>query len=155
MLAAAGLKRLGLAARIRARFDAARMLPCAGQGALGIEIRADAAALGERLATLTHRPTWLAVQAERAVSRALGGSCSMPLAAHAAWHGDAARGSTLRVGHPDRPIAPLLRAQRWRRGRRRAGARRSAARVAQALRDAGRGRLPRRRRVGRAVPAGS
>src|SRR6185295_1550612 len=57
VLAAAGLIRLGLGERIRARFDTARMLPAAGQGALGIEIRADAAALGERLAALTHRPT--------------------------------------------------------------------------------------------------
>ena len=108
VLAAAGLKRLGLGARIRALFDPQQMLPCAGQGALGIEVRADALALRERLATLTHRPTWLAVQAERAVSRALGGSCSMPLAAHARW-----QGSTLvlqaALGHAQQSLAPLLR----------------------------------------------
>ncbi|HEX7384876.1 MAG TPA: hydroxymethylbilane synthase, partial [Burkholderiaceae bacterium] len=85
VLAAAGLKRLGLGERIRSLFDPARMIPCAGQGALGIEVRSDALALRERLAALTHAPTWLAVQAERAVSRALGGRCSMPLAAHAVW----------------------------------------------------------------------
>ena len=67
------------------------MLPCAGQGALGIETRADADALIERVAALAHRSTQLAVAAERAVSRALGGSCSMPLAAHATWRGDDAR----------------------------------------------------------------
>ena len=66
-----------------------QMIPAAGQGALGIEVREDATALREQLAqTLTHRPTWLAVHAERAVSRALGGSCSMPLAAHAVWEGE-------------------------------------------------------------------
>jgi len=85
VLAAAGLVRLGLGDRIRARFAATEMLPCAGQGALAIEARADDAALIARLEALTDRATRLAVVAERAVSRALGGSCSMPLAAHAAW----------------------------------------------------------------------
>jgi hydroxymethylbilane synthase len=107
VLAAAGVKRLGLAGRIRATFDTDQMLPCAGQGALGLEVRSDAGALGA-LATLTHRPTWLAVQAERAVSRALGGSCSVPLAAHAIWSG-----ATLEVrcalGHAQQPLSPLLR----------------------------------------------
>jgi hydroxymethylbilane synthase len=110
VLAAAGLKRLGLAHRITAWFEPEAMLPCAGQGALGIEVRSDAHALREQLAQLTHRPSWLAVQAERAVSRALGGSCSMPLAAHGVWHGATL---TLRVvlGHAETPLAPLLRAQ--------------------------------------------
>lgn len=110
VLAAAGLERLGLAHRIASRFEPEQMLPCAGQGALCIEIRSDAeAGLREKLAQLSHRPSWLAVQAERAVSRALGGSCSTPLAAHAQWHGDTLR---LRVvlGHPRAPAAPLLRA---------------------------------------------
>jgi hydroxymethylbilane synthase len=88
VLATAGLKRLGLASRVRSSFDPATMLPAAGQGALGIEVRADATALCAQLATLTDRATWLAVHAERAVSRALGGSCSMPLAAYAHWQGD-------------------------------------------------------------------
>ena len=109
VLAAAGLMRLGLEARIRVRFDPAEMLPCAGQGALGIETRADAAALNARLAAMTHRPTQLAVAAERAVSRALGGNCSMPLAAHACW-----QGATLElraaIGHPGGVGAPLIRA---------------------------------------------
>lgn len=85
VLAAAGLKRLGLGARIRGVFEPAQMLPAAGQGALGIEIRADRADVKAALAPLLHRPTWLATAAERAVSRAMGGSCSMPLAAHAHW----------------------------------------------------------------------
>lgn len=81
VLAAAGLKRLGLASRIRCAFEPAQMLPAAGQGALGIEVRADRQDLLAPLATLAHQPTWLAVTAERTVSRAMGGSCSMPLAA--------------------------------------------------------------------------
>jgi hydroxymethylbilane synthase len=94
VLAAAGLKRLGLAARIRKVFEPEDMLPAAGQGALGIEIKhgatAQAATLAQALAALAHRPTWLRVAAERAVSRAMGGSCSMPLAAHAAFTHSAA-----------------------------------------------------------------
>jgi hydroxymethylbilane synthase len=87
ILAAAGLKRLGLAQRIRAVFEPTEMLPAAGQGALGIEIKANRADLVAALAPLAHVPTWMAVSAERAVSRAMGGSCSMPLAAHAVWDG--------------------------------------------------------------------
>ncbi len=88
VLAAAGLKRLGLGERIRCAFETADMLPAAGQGALGIEVRADRADLIAALAPLVHQPTWLVVAAERAVSRSMGGSCSMPLAAHGVWHGD-------------------------------------------------------------------
>jgi len=110
VLAAAGLMRLGLAQRIRARFEPDRMIPCAGQGALGIEVREDATELREQLGQMIHRPTWLAVHAERAVSRSLGGSCSMPLAAHAVWQGaelvlDSALGDFEDVRRP------LLRAQ--------------------------------------------
>lgn len=100
ILAAAGLKRLGLATRIRAVFEPTDMLPAAGQGALGIEVKSDRADLIAALAPLAHQPTWMAVSAERAVSRAMGGSCSMPLAAHAVWDG-----ATLRLnaawGEPD------------------------------------------------------
>jgi hydroxymethylbilane synthase len=87
VLAAAGLKRLGLGNRIRQVFEPAQMLPAAGQGALGIEIRTDRADLAQSLGALAHQQTWLAVAAERAVSRAMGGSCSMPLAAHATLQG--------------------------------------------------------------------
>ena len=88
VLAAAGLKRLGLAERIRYIFEVTEMLPAAGQGALGIEIRNARDDVRAILAPLAHQTTWLAVAAERAVSRAMGGSCSMPLAAHAVLHGD-------------------------------------------------------------------
>jgi len=108
VLAAAGLKRLGLAARIASLFDTAQMTPAAGQGALGIEIRDDAVELGRTLSALVHRPSWLAVHAERAVSRALGGSCSMPLAAHAVWDGDQLRIDAA-LGHAVELSRPLLR----------------------------------------------
>lgn len=91
VLAAAGLKRLGLSARIRTVFDPEQSLPAAGQGALGIEIRSDRTDLVNALAPLVHMPTWLRVAAERTVSRAMGGSCSMPLAAYARWDADAPR----------------------------------------------------------------
>lgn len=88
VLAAAGLKRLGLGARIRTIFEPHEMLPAAGQGALGIEVRSHRPELAQALAPLAHQPTWLTVAAERAVSRAMGGSCSMPLAAHGQWQGE-------------------------------------------------------------------
>ncbi len=83
ILAAAGLKRLGLANRIRSLLALEQSLPAAGQGALAIEHRAERKDIGAALAPLNHRPTELAVRAERAVSRALGGSCQLPLAAYA------------------------------------------------------------------------
>lgn len=106
VLAAAGLKRLGLEQRIRAIFEPGQMLPAAGQGALGIEVRTDRADVIAALAPLAHRPTWWAVAAERAVSRAMGGSCSMPLAAFTTWLGDPEQsGASLRLdaawGDPD------------------------------------------------------
>ena len=138
VLAAAGLKRLGLAARIRAVFETTQMLPCAGQGALGLETRADASGLIARLAALTHWPTALAVHAERAVSRELGGSCSMPLAAHATLVGEELSLDAA-LGHPERHDAPLLRA--WVQGiaRNAAEARALGERAAAVLRDQGAG----------------
>jgi hydroxymethylbilane synthase len=138
VLAAAGLKRLGLSSRIRALFEPAEMLPCAGQGALGIEVRSDAAALRQQLGSLTHRPTWLAVEAERAVSRALGGSCSVPLAAHAQWRGERLE---LRValGHPAATLSPLLHASADAAVASDADARALGERAAQALHAAGAG----------------
>ncbi len=108
VLAAAGLKRLGLGVRIAALFDTAQMTPAAGQGALGLELRAEATELGRTLSALVHRPTWLAVHAERAVSRALGGSCSMPLAAHAQWEGETLRLDAA-LGDAHQLARPLLR----------------------------------------------
>ncbi len=87
VLAAAGLKRLEMASRIRHIFGTEQMLPAAGQGALGIETRSGRDDLRALLAPLADTTTWLRVAAERAVSRAMGGSCSMPLAAHATLEG--------------------------------------------------------------------
>ncbi len=109
VLAAAGLKRLGLGERIRATFEPAEMLPAAGQGALGIEVRADRADLVQALAPLSHQSTWLAVAAERAVSRAMGGSCSMPLAAFATFSGEYLQLNAA-WGDPD-AATPLVRAR--------------------------------------------
>ena len=109
VLAAAGLKRLGLAERIRHVFDPSDMLPAAGQGALGIEIRTSRDDVRALLQPLADMPTWLAVAAERAVSRAMGGSCSMPLAAHARWQGDRLDLHAA-WGNPEQLDAPLLRA---------------------------------------------
>jgi hydroxymethylbilane synthase len=88
VLASAGLKRLGLGARIRHIFETTDMLPAAGQGALGIESRSERPDVAAALAELAHQTTWLCVAAERAVSRAMGGSCSMPLAAYAQLDGE-------------------------------------------------------------------
>ena len=83
ILAAAGLKRLELGDRIRALLSAEDSLPAPGQGALGIEILASRSDLLALLAPLNHAATGACVNAERAVSRRLGGSCQIPLGAFA------------------------------------------------------------------------
>jgi hydroxymethylbilane synthase len=135
VLAAAGLKRLGMQARIRHIFESTEMLPAAGQGALGIEICSHRADLRALLAPLADAPSWRRVAAERAVSRAMGGSCSMPLAAHAtldngvlhlraAW-GDPEGSSTLVTAHGEEAANDLQAAEAL------------GLSVAQALRQAG------------------
>lgn len=81
VLAAAGLKRLGLAGRIRAIVEPSVSVPAPGQGALAIETLAVRADLARWLAPLADARTTVEVQAERTVSRLLGGSCRVPLAA--------------------------------------------------------------------------
>ncbi len=81
VLAEAGLRRLGLAAQVTEVLDAQWMLPAVGQGALGLECRSDDVATAKLLAKLDHRPTWLAVTAERAMLRTLGGGCQVPIGA--------------------------------------------------------------------------
>jgi len=83
ILAAAGLKRLDLADRIRSYLEPADSLPAPGQGALAIEVRAGRADLAQWLAPLHHAESAACVRAERALSRALSGSCQLPLAAYA------------------------------------------------------------------------
>jgi len=87
------------------------MLPAAGQAALGIEVRANDAELRNALARITHTPTALATAAERAVSRALGGSCSVPLAAHAHWEAEGTLVLNAALGNAARPSEPMLTAQ--------------------------------------------
>ena len=87
ILAAAGLKRLGLADRIRCELPSEVSLPAAGQGALGIECLADRPEVAAWLAPLNDADTSACVRAERAVSRALAGSCEVPLGAYAEMRG--------------------------------------------------------------------
>ena len=100
ILAAAGLKRLGLADRITAFLSPEESLPAPGQGALGIECVGSRADVARWILPLAHRPTADAVEAERTFSRLLGGSCQVPLGAYAECQGDVLR---LRgfVGTPD------------------------------------------------------
>jgi len=83
ILAAAGLTRLGLKDRIRALLPAEDSLPAAGQGALGIEALASRPEIVDWMAPLNDPSTAACVRAERAVSRALAGSCEVPLGAYA------------------------------------------------------------------------
>jgi hydroxymethylbilane synthase len=100
LLAAAGLKRLGLAARIRASLPVEDCLPAPGQAALGIECLAAGAEVLGLVAPLAHAATSACVRAERAVSLALGGSCSLPLGAYAELAGGGLRLRAL-VAAPD------------------------------------------------------
>ncbi|HUQ25158.1 MAG TPA: hydroxymethylbilane synthase [Burkholderiales bacterium] len=83
VLAVAGLVRLGLRGRIRSPLAAEDSLPAPGQGALGIECLEARREVVALLAPLADRTSTLCVRSERAVSRGLGGSCSLPLAAYA------------------------------------------------------------------------
>jgi hydroxymethylbilane synthase len=88
ILAAAGLIRLGLGERIRDFISPHDSIPAVGQGALGIEIRADRTDMLAILAPLNHAETQHCVEAERAFSRALAGSCTVPLGAYALCDND-------------------------------------------------------------------
>jgi len=83
VMAAAGLHRAGFADRITEYLDPEDCLPAPGQGALGIEIRADDARIGQVVGRIHHPETALAVMAERAVLARLEGGCQVPIAAHA------------------------------------------------------------------------
>lgn len=88
ILAAAGLIRLELGDRIRAFIPPEQSIPAVGQGALGFEINANRTDLIEILAPLNHLDTQLCVEAERGFSRALAGSCTVPLGAYATRNGN-------------------------------------------------------------------
>lgn len=100
ILAAAGLKRLGLADRITALLAPEESIPAVGQGAIGLECRAERSEVRALLAPLNDARTATCVAAERAFSRALAGSCNVPLGAFAEMSGERLR---LRgfVGAPD------------------------------------------------------
>ena len=101
VLAAAGLKRLDMHSRIRNVIDSVDMLPAVGQGALGLEIRHDDHELAKVASLLIDPVATQLVSAERAVSKALGGSCQVPIAGYATL--DTANTFTLRalVASPD------------------------------------------------------
>lgn len=83
IMASAGLKRLGLEERIREIISDEISLPSPGQGALGLECLANDKKTREAVAFINDEQTRACCLAERAVSRALGGSCQVPLAAYA------------------------------------------------------------------------
>jgi hydroxymethylbilane synthase len=141
VLASAGLKRLNLKQRIRHIFEPIESLPAAGQGALGIEVRADRADLVAALAPLVHMPSWLRVAAERTVSRAMGGSCSMPLAAYADWAADGSLRLDAAWGDPE-GVHRIVRVHGSAPVQGLAQAEALGQRVAQALRSGGAQPLP-------------
>ncbi len=102
VLALAGLRRLGLAHRPHRVLSVEECVPAVGQGALGLETRADDAALAALLAPLDHYETRVAVEAERAFLARLEGGCQLPIAGHAelSHHGSRLRMDAL-VGSPD------------------------------------------------------
>ncbi len=87
VLASAGLDRLGLGARITARFDTGAMLPAVAQGALGIEVRQDDADVARVVGRLHDPAVAACVAAERALLRTVEGSCQIPIGGHAVWDG--------------------------------------------------------------------
>jgi hydroxymethylbilane synthase len=89
VLASAGLRRLGWENRITELLDPEVMCPAVGQGALAVETRADGGAAETIAKRLDHRESRIAVTAERAVLRALGGGCQVPIGAYATVDGDA------------------------------------------------------------------
>jgi hydroxymethylbilane synthase len=88
ILAEAGLKRLGLEGQITEILDPQWLLPAVGQGALGLECRADDPATRAALSLLDHAPTHQCVLAERSLLRGLGGGCQVPVAAATKIEGD-------------------------------------------------------------------
>ena len=114
VLACAGLERLGMGDRIRERLSAPRFIPAAAQGAVVVECRAGDASIRDLVAVLDHAETRACVSAERAMTRALGGSCHVPIAAFATLNkdrmsleglvGDAKTGQTVR-GYASGPMS--------------------------------------------------
>lgn len=87
VLAAAGLRRMGLSRKITEYLEPARLLPAVGQGALGIETRIDDLFTNRLLALLAHQPTVVAVSSERTFLGRLEGGCQVPIGGHAVLNG--------------------------------------------------------------------
>ena len=132
LLALAGLKRLGLAQHATRIMDVNEFLPAVGQGAIGIEARADDTRVRELLARIDHGDTSAAVACERAFLAALDGSCKTPIAGHATVSGDTVefRGLIARpdggaahdiAGHGSRKDAATIGADAGRELKHRAG----------------------------------
>lgn len=88
ILASAGLERMGLEQRIRAKLAPSQMLPAVGQGALGLEARLNDPLVAQLVEPLICDETTACVSAERAFSEQLGGSCSVPIGGYAELSGD-------------------------------------------------------------------
>ena len=101
VLAAAGLIRLGMAERIRQEIPEALSTPACGQGAVGIECRADDEQIKSLIQPLMHQPTWLRVTAERAMNLTLEGGCQVPIAGFAKLGSDNILALEGRVGETD------------------------------------------------------
>ncbi|MCF6250833.1 MAG: hydroxymethylbilane synthase [Methylococcaceae bacterium] len=109
ILASAGLKRLGMGERITKCLDAGVMLPAIGQGAIGIECRADDNEINTFVQALHDEDTTIRVTAERAMNARLNGGCQVPIAGFSEIQGDQLLMRGL-VGSPDGKI--LYRAER-------------------------------------------
>jgi hydroxymethylbilane synthase len=104
ILAAAGLKRLGLVPRHAVPLPPEMFVPAVGQGILGVEARADDARVARLLAALDHRPTRACARAERAYLARLGASCKTPMAGHASIDGDVLRMTAVVVSTDGRAL---------------------------------------------------
>ncbi len=104
ILAAAGLKRLGLVPRHAVPLPPEMFVPAVGQGILGVEARADDARVARLLGALDHRPTRACARAERAYLARLGASCKTPMAGHASIDGDVLRMTAVVVSTDGRAL---------------------------------------------------
>ncbi len=150
VLARAGLVRLGLADRVVEVFDPGRLVPAVGQGAIAVEVRQDDRRVCELVRTIDHRPTRLAVVAERALLACLEGGCQVPIGALAVFAGDVLGLTGLVADLDGRQV---VRAAETARVEAEEDARALGERLAERLEAAGaRAVLDRVRAAGRAVP---
>jgi hydroxymethylbilane synthase len=113
VLAAAGLARLGLSARVTEALDPALVIPAPGQGALAIECRSGDETTRAALAPLSDPETEIAVACERGVMHAVGGSCTVPFGAYAVREGKSLRLNALLAGAAGAPPHRIERTLLW------------------------------------------